>query len=43
MVPGTAFGESGEGFIRASYCYSTEHVKEAISRIDEFLKELSLK
>ena len=41
VVPGTAFGASGEGFIRASYCYSTEHVKEAISRIDEFLKELS--
>ena len=40
VVPGTAFGESGEGFIRASYCYSTEHVKEALSRIEEFLKEL---
>ena len=40
VVPGTAFGESGEGFIRASYCYSTEHVKEALSRIEAFLKEL---
>ncbi|MBQ2286809.1 MAG: aminotransferase class I/II-fold pyridoxal phosphate-dependent enzyme [Acutalibacteraceae bacterium] len=40
VVPGTAFGESGEGFIRASYCYSVEHIKEAISRIGEFLKEL---
>ena len=40
VVPGTAFGESGEGFIRASYCYSVEHIKEALSRIEEFLKEL---
>lgn len=41
VVPGTAFGNSGEGFIRASYCYSVEHIKEAISRIGEFLKEIS--
>lgn len=40
VVPGTAFGESGEGFIRASYCYSVEHIKEAIVRIGEFLKEI---
>ena len=40
VVPGTAFGESGEGFVRASYCYSTAHIKEALRRIDEFLKEL---
>jgi aminotransferase len=40
VVPGTAFGESGEGFIRASYCYSVEHIKEAIERIGEFLKEI---
>ncbi|MBR4973066.1 MAG: aminotransferase class I/II-fold pyridoxal phosphate-dependent enzyme [Clostridia bacterium] len=40
VVPGTAFGDSGEGFIRASYCYSVEHINEAICRIDEFLKEL---
>lgn len=40
VVPGTAFGDSGEGFIRASYCYSVEHIKEAISRIGEFLDEL---
>ena len=40
VVPGTAFGDSGEGFIRASYCYSVEHIKEAISRIGKFLKEL---
>lgn len=40
VVPGTAFGESGEGFIRASYCYSVEHIKEAINRIGEFLEEI---
>ena len=40
VVPGTAFGNSGEGFIRVSYCYSTEHIKEALSRIAEFLGEI---
>ncbi len=40
LVPGTAFGDSGEGFVRASYCYSTDHIKEALSRIGEFLDEL---
>ena len=40
VVPGTAFGDSGEGFIRASYCYSVEHINEAIRRIGEFLKEI---
>ena len=40
VVPGTAFGDSGEGFVRASYCYSIEHIKEALSRIGEFLFEL---
>ncbi len=40
VVPGTAFGAGGEGFVRASYCYSVEHIKEAISRIGEFVKEV---
>ncbi len=40
IVPGTAFGECGEGFVRASYCYSTEHIKKALQRIGEFLEEL---
>ena len=40
VVPGTAFGQGGEGFVRASYCYSVEHINEAISRIGEFLNEL---
>lgn len=41
VVPGTAFGKGGEGFIRASYCYSTEHIEEAIRRMGEFIKELT--
>jgi len=40
VVPGTAFGVGGEGFVRASYCYSTKHIKEALKRIGEFLEEL---
>ena len=40
IVPGTAFGNCGEGFVRASYCYSTNHIKKALERIEEFLKEL---
>ena len=40
VVPGTAFGESGEGFIRASYCYSLPHIKEALRRIEEFISEI---
>ena len=40
LVPGTAFGESGEGFVRASYCYSVSHIKEALKRIKEFLDEI---
>ena len=41
VVPGTAFGASGEGFVRISYSYSVAHLSEALSRIEEFLKELS--
>ena len=40
LVPGTAFGDAGEGFVRASYCYSIEHIKEALERIKEFLDEI---
>ncbi len=42
IVPGTAFGQGGEGFVRASYCYSTEHILEALRRIEEFLRERGL-
>ena len=40
VVPGTAFGTSGEGFVRISYCYSLEHISEALKRIKEFLNEI---
>lgn len=40
VVPGTAFGRGGEGFIRASYCYSTQHITEALRRIGKFLESL---
>jgi len=43
VVPGSAFGKSGEGFVRVSYCYSTDHIKEALSRIEEFLAEVCRK
>lgn len=39
-VPGTAFGEAGEGFIRVSYAYSIEHIKEALTRIERFLDRI---
>ncbi|BCZ46029.1 aminotransferase [Clostridium gelidum] len=37
-VPGTAFGELGEGYMRISYCYSDETLKEAFDRLGNFLK-----
>ena len=40
VVPGNAFGDCGEGFVRASYCYSVEHINEALKRIGEFLEEI---
>ena len=43
IVPGPAFGQGGEGFVRASYCYSTEHIQEALRRIGEFLRERGLR
>ena len=41
VVPGTAFGACGEGHIRVSYSYSVKHIAEALTRIGEFLQELS--
>ncbi len=38
VVPGSAFGESGEGFIRCSYAYSIDAINQAVERIDKFLK-----
>lgn len=40
IVPGTAFGECGEGFARISYAYSLEHIKEALERIEAFIRTL---
>ena len=39
IIPGNAFGASGEGYARVSYAYSVEHLMEAIRRIREFLNE----
>ncbi len=40
VVPGTAFGASGEGFVRISYAYSIENLKEGIKRIRHFVQNL---
>lgn len=40
IVPGTAFGEGGEGFARISYAYSVKHIAEAIGRMEKFIKTL---
>ena len=40
VVPGSAFGACGEGFIRISYVYSLEALKEALGRVSRFVKEL---
>ena len=40
LVPGSAFGASGEGYVRASYCYSIDHIKTALQKVGEFLEEL---
>lgn len=39
VVPGSAFGECGEGFIRISYAYSIEELKEALRRIENYLRK----
>lgn len=38
VVPGTAFGDSGEGFVRCSYAYSIDNIEEALKRIERFVK-----
>ena len=43
VVPGNAFGECGEGFIRVSYCYSLGHLREALGRIRAFLEDCGKK
>ena len=39
VIPGTAFGDSGEGFIRCSYAYSIDEIKVALERIEKFVKQ----
>lgn len=38
VVPGSAFGKSGEGFIRISYAYSLDHLKKAVDRFEKYIK-----
>lgn len=40
VVPGTAFGACGEGFLRISYAYSLENLKEALERLERFITRL---
>ena len=40
VVPGTAFGASGEGFVRISYAYSIDNLRIALDRIEQFITEL---
>ncbi len=40
LVPGTAFGESGEGFVRVSYAYSIKQISAALERIEKFANKL---
>ena len=40
VVPGTAFGDSGEGFIRISYAYSIDDLKKALTRVEKFVNRL---
>ncbi len=40
IVPGTAFGQGGEGFARISYAYSVRHIEQALARMESFVKSL---
>ena len=40
IVPGTAFGECGEGYARISYAYSVKHIEEALEKIERFVNKL---
>ena len=39
VVPGTAFGDCGEGYVRISYAYSLDDLKTAVNRIEEYVRE----
>ena len=43
VVPGSAFGASGEGYIRISYAYSLDDLKEALVRVNHFIEKLRKK
>lgn len=43
VVPGTAFGDCGEGFLRISYAYSIEELKVALARLERFIRRLETK
>ena len=40
VVPGNAFGDCGEGYIRCAYAVSMEKLKEAVDRMEDFVKRL---
>ena len=40
VVPGTAFGDCGEGYLRISYAYSLEDLKVALGRLERFIEKL---
>jgi aminotransferase len=40
VVPGTAFGECGEGFLRISYAYSIDELKTALDKMEKFIGRL---
>lgn len=42
LIPGHAFGKSGEGFVRLSYSYSIQHIKEGLDRIESLIQELNI-
>ena len=43
VIPGTAFGPGGEGYVRACYAASMKDIAEAVSRMDNFLQNLRRK
>ena len=43
VVPGTAFGACGEGFVRISYAYSMDDLKRALDRIEAFINDFGAK
>jgi len=43
IVPGTAFGDCGEGFLRLSYAYSIDNLRKALTRLERFVTRLRAK